>query len=85
MTMFRKVAPEEVNRKLLHGLVVILPLGIFYAPTLFELDRTAMAALVLYCYLYPYLLKFLDSEMFTLGNGSILPLARCFGLKNETT
>ena len=46
MTMFRKVAPEEVNRKLLHGLVVILPLGIFYAPTLFELDRTAMAALV---------------------------------------
>jgi len=46
VTMFRKVAPEEVNRKLLHGLVVILPLGIFYAPTLFELDRTAMAALV---------------------------------------
>lgn len=43
--MFRKVAPEEVNRKLLHGLVIILPLGVFYGPTLIELDRNALAVL----------------------------------------
>ena len=44
--MFRKVAPEEVNRKLLHGLVIILPLGVFYVPVLFEFDRNAIAVLV---------------------------------------
>ena len=44
--MFRKVAPEEVKRKLLHGLVIILPLRVFYVPFLFEFDRNAIAFLV---------------------------------------
>ena len=31
------LTPEEINRKLLHGIAVVLPAGIFYGPDLLEL------------------------------------------------
>lgn len=31
------LTPEEINRKLLHGIAVVLPAGIFYGPALLEL------------------------------------------------
>jgi dolichol kinase len=33
------LTPEEINRKLLHGLAVVLPAGIFYGPDLLNLER----------------------------------------------
>jgi len=37
--MFRPVPREEVYRKLLHVLVVLLPVGVFYGPAIFFTDR----------------------------------------------
>ena len=40
--MIGELTKEEVNRKLLHILVVILPVGIFYCPVLFYISRNYM-------------------------------------------
>jgi len=49
--MFRPVPREEVYRKLLHGLVVILPLGVFYGPVLLNVERWGVALLALAMFL----------------------------------
>ena len=41
--MLKPLPREEVNRKLLHGLVVIFPLGVFYGPHLFSLEYSSLA------------------------------------------
>lgn len=43
---------EEINRKLLHVLAVVLPVGIFYGPDFFEVDRiwACILALSLTCF-----------------------------------
>ena len=41
--MFRPIPSEEVYRKLLHVLVVILPLGIFYVPIYYSFSRSNVA------------------------------------------
>lgn len=40
--MIGELTKEEVNRKLLHILVVILPVGIFYCPLFFDISRNYM-------------------------------------------
>ena len=37
------LTPEEVNRKLLHGLAVVLPAGIFYGPGLFSVQQNVIS------------------------------------------
>ena len=37
--MCPSVPSEELYRKLLHGLVIVLPIGIFYSPDYFDFDR----------------------------------------------
>ena len=46
--MSRGLTKEEINRKLLHGLAVILPTGVFYGPGYFDTDRL-WAFLVVAC------------------------------------
>ena len=41
--MFRPIPSEEVYRKLLHVLVIILPLGIFYVPIYYSFSRSDVA------------------------------------------
>jgi dolichol kinase len=41
--MFRPIPSEEVYRKLLHVLVVVLPLGIFYIPIYYSFSRSDVA------------------------------------------
>jgi len=37
--MFKPVPPEEINRKFLHVLVIVFPLGVFYGPQLLNTSR----------------------------------------------
>ena len=57
--MFKPIPSEEVYRKLLHVLVIILPLGVFYGPSLFGLDRTSLAVLSCFLLLFSILVEFL--------------------------
>ena len=45
--MFRPIPSEEVYRKLLHVLVIILPLGIFYVPIYYSFSRSDVAWITL--------------------------------------
>lgn len=40
------LTPEEINRKFLHGLAVVLPAGIFYGPDLFHLERWMISVII---------------------------------------
>ena len=46
------LSKEEINRKLLHVLAVVLPAGIFYGPDFFEVERiwACILALSLTCF-----------------------------------
>ena len=50
-----KITKQEINRKLLHGLAVVIPVGIFYGPDLFGFSRTIacfiIGSLFLFCLL----------------------------------
>ena len=41
--MLKAVPSEEVYRKMLHLLVILLPLGVFYGPTILDLNREKLA------------------------------------------
>ena len=40
------LTPEEINRKLLHGLAVLLPAGIFYGPELVVVSQYTVPAII---------------------------------------
>lgn len=40
------LTPEEINRKLLHGLGVVLPAGIFYGPDLLNVERPMVTFII---------------------------------------
>lgn len=40
------LTPEEINRKFLHGLAVVLPAGIFYGPELFDLHQRMASVII---------------------------------------
>ena len=44
--MKNELTKEEINRKLLHGLAVVLPVGIFYGPDLFNVSRVFACFLI---------------------------------------
>lgn len=46
MFVSSSLTKEEINRKLLHGLAIVLPVGIFYGPDSFEVSR-AVACLII--------------------------------------
>jgi dolichol kinase len=50
---------EEVNRKLLHGVAVVLPVGIFYIPLLADYTRPQVAWLVFSLFLFSLLIDLL--------------------------
>ncbi len=45
--MFRSVPTEEVYRKLLHGLVIIFPVAIFYSPSVLSISRESIVKICL--------------------------------------
>lgn len=63
--ILRAVPRQEVNRKLLHGLVIILPLSVFYGPYLFGLERDSLAFIAFLLFLVSSLV-----ELLRLGNHS---------------
>lgn len=44
--MKNELTKEEINRKLLHGLAVVLPVSIFYGPDLFDVSRVFACFLI---------------------------------------
>ncbi len=40
------LTPEEINRKLLHGLAVVLPAGIFYGPQLLQVPQWMVSVII---------------------------------------
>ena len=40
MPDLRPIPPREINRKLLHGLAIALPVGIFYGPGFFKVEQS---------------------------------------------
>ena len=63
--ILRAVPRQEVNRKLLHGLVIILPLSVFYGPYLLGLERDSLAFIAFLLFLVSSLV-----ELLRLGNHS---------------
>jgi len=63
--ILRAVPRQEVNRKLLHGLIIILPLSVFYGPYLFGLERDSLAFIAFLLFLVSSLV-----ELLRLGNHS---------------
>jgi dolichol kinase len=49
---------EELNRKLLHVLAVLIPVGIYYGPTYFEVDRIWASALIFIIMLFAFFIEF---------------------------
>ena len=63
--ILRAVPRQEVNRKLLHGLVIILPLSVFYGPYLLGLERDSLAFIAFLLFVVSSLV-----ELLRLGNHS---------------
>jgi dolichol kinase len=57
--MFNSVPNEEVYRKLVHGFVIVLPLGVFYGPNIFAVERSFFLFLSLGMLLYSLLIEFI--------------------------
>lgn len=57
--MFKSVPSEEVYRKLLHGFAMVLPLGVFYGPSIFAVERSFFLFLSLGMLLYSLLTEFI--------------------------
>lgn len=52
-----KLAREEVNRKLLHVLALVLPIGIFYGPFILDIARVRISQLLFCLLLLSFLLE----------------------------
>jgi len=59
---------EEFNRKLLHVLALVIPVGIYYGPTYFEVDRIWASALIFSIMLFAFLIEFLRFKKDPFGN-----------------
>ena len=55
--MIGQLTKEEVNRKLLHGLAVLLPVSIFYCPLVWQFDRLFMFFVILSLLLFSVLIE----------------------------
>ena len=59
---------EEINRKLLHVLAVLVPAGIFYGPGYFESDRFWAFLVVLFLMVFACLIEFARMKYDSFGN-----------------
>jgi len=59
---------EEINRKLLHVLAVLVPAGIFYGPGYFESDRVWAFLVVLFLMVFACLIEFARMKYDSFGN-----------------
>mgnify|MGYP001177578575 FL=1 len=59
---------EEINRKLLHVLAVLVPAGIFYGPGYFESDRFWAFLVVLFLMVFACLIEFARMKNDSFGN-----------------
>ena len=55
--MFRPVPREELYRKLLHVLVILLPVGVFYGPAIFSTDRQTIVFFTLFILLLSFAIE----------------------------
>ena len=73
--MIGQLSKEEVNRKLLHIVAVVLPVLIFYAPIFFDISRLSIFGIILLLFIFSLLIEFLRIKVFSFGNWFI----RSFG------
>lgn len=66
--MSRGLTKEEINRKLLHVLAVLVPAGIFYGPGYFESDRFWAFLVVLFLMVFACLIEFARMKNDSFGN-----------------
>jgi len=59
---------EEINRKLLHGLAVLIPAGVFYGPGYFDTDRVWACLVVLCLMIFACLIEFARMKYDSFGN-----------------
>ena len=59
---------EEINRKLLHGLAVLIPAGVFYGPGYFDADRVWACLVVLCLMVFACLIEFARMKYGPFGN-----------------
>ena len=81
--MFNSVPNEEVYRKLVHGFVIVLPLGVFYGPNIFAVERSFFYSFHWECYCTPYSLSLFDFVTLHLVVGLWQLLDRCFGRRKK--
>ena len=69
------LTPEEINRKLLHGLAVVLPAGIFYGPELLKVQQWMVSVVIGFLFAFAVAI-----ELLRFRNPSFGELFRkCFG------
>ena len=66
--MSRGLTKEEINRKLLHILAVLVPVGIYYGPTYFEVGRIWASVVVVSMMLFAFSIEFLRFKKDPFGN-----------------
>ena len=65
--MIGRLTTEEVNRKLLHGLAVLLPICIFYCPAALGFDRLFMSFAIFSLLLFSVLIEILRLNSISFG------------------
>lgn len=53
----RPIPPREINRKLLHGIAIALPVGIFYGPGFFKVEQSMACYIIGGIFLFTLLLE----------------------------
>jgi dolichol kinase len=76
--MIGQLSKEEVNRKLLHIIAVVLPVLIFYGPIYYDLSRLFMVGLIFFLFIFSLMIEFFRfkiksfSAWFTSAFGSMM-------------
>ena len=65
--MIGQLSKEEVNRKLLHIIAVVLPVLIFYGPIYYDLTRLFMVGLIFFLFIFSLMIEFCRFKIKSFG------------------
>ena len=81
--MIGQLSKEEVNRKLLHIVAVVLPVLIFYVPIFFDISRLFIFGIILLLFIFSLLIEILRLKVFSFGNWFICSFGSMMRLNEQ--
>jgi dolichol kinase len=81
--MIGQLSKEEVNRKLLHIVAVVLPVLIFYVPIFFDISRLFIFGIILLLFIFSLLIEILRFKVFSFGNWFICSFGSMMRLNEQ--